>query len=124
MHFVTRKLVCERLKISRKTAYLMFPTSPRAPLQDVQVLRKINAAAVAVKPVEFIPSNLLTMEEAEGRVVIDGAPIAHKRFLRWIESAKHALPHYRFSSHCIRIPADLFDAWIADRFTSKKRRTA
>lgn len=125
MHFISRKLVCERLKISRKTAYTMFKCHPHAVMQNTQVLRKLNESRMGGgKPVEFIPSNLLTMKEAEARILVDGKPIKHRRFLRWVKSAKQALPHYRLSSHCIRIPADLFDDWIADRFTSKKGRSA
>jgi len=100
----------------------MFPTKPRAPIQDTQVLNKLNAAAVGIPKTEWIPSNLLTLEEAEKRVMIDGLPIAHNRLLRWINKAHATLPHYRFSSHCVRIPADLFDTWIAELFENKKRR--
>lgn len=123
MHFISRKLVCERLKIDRKTAYTMFQCPPYAAMQDTQVLRKLNACRLGgVKPVEFIPSNLLTAKEAEARILVDGKPIKHKRFLRWVASAKRALPHYRLSSHCIRIPADMLEAWLAERFASCKQK--
>jgi hypothetical protein len=111
MHFVSRKFVCERLKVSRKTAYQMFPKPARSPIPDAVILRKLNAAAVGIKPVSMIPSNLLTADEACQRLLIDGVPIRRDRLLRWASS----VPHYRLSSHCLRFPADLFDAWVAAR---------
>ena len=113
MHFVTRQFVCDRLKISRKTAYLMFPTRTRAPLQDTQVVKLLNASAVGISPVTMIPSNLLTIAEARSRVTVDAAPITVKRFQRWLE--KCAVPHYRLTSHTIRIPSDLFETWLGGR---------
>lgn len=111
MHFVTRKFVCERLKVSRKTAYQMFPKPTRSPLPDSVVLRKLNATAQGIKPVSLIPSNLLTVAEACERLLIDGKPIRRDRLLRWASG----MPHYRLSSHTLRFPTDLFDAWVAAR---------
>jgi hypothetical protein len=112
MHFVTRQFVCDRLKISRKTAYLMFPTRSRAPLQDTQVVKLLNAKAVGISPVTMIPSNLLTLNEAQAQVTVDNWPITRKRFDRWME--KRVIPHYRLTSHTVRIPSDLFTNWLLE----------
>lgn len=108
MHFVTRKFVCERLRVCRKTAYQMFPWPSWSPLPDAVVLKKLNAAAVHLKPVSMIPSNLLTPDEVCQRLTINGKPITRRRLQGF---APH-MPHYRLSSHCLRFPADVIDIWV------------
>lgn len=115
MNLVTRKLLCQRLKISRVHCWRIIG-KVRGNVPEQRVLDILNTHTHYMDELTMIPSDLLTVQEAACTLTVDGSPIDSARLLRWINDPFRCVPHIKFSSHLVRLPACAFAQWVKENF--------
>lgn len=112
-NLVSLKFVQKRMKISRGHCWTMFGRGTKGLVSEDRILEILNAKSLNMDSLVFIPGDLLTLEEAENEVMLNGQPIPHARLLGWVNNESFRVPHIKFSSHLIRIPKYAFNNWVS-----------
>jgi len=111
MHFISREFVCDRLKVSRWASYKLVPPTSIHLISSDDVIALLNGSRRAHEPeVDFIPSDVITAEEAESRF---GIPA--KKLMRWTRRSTRVAPHFRINKQTTRFRADTLEKWLERR---------
>jgi len=115
MNLFTQKFVMDRLKISRSCCWRIFGKGGKRGLfSERRVLDILNAHTYNMKDLSFLPDNFITVEETAKTISVNGMPISTKRLVNWVNNLDFEVPHIKFSSHLIRIQADLLEKWVEE----------
>lgn len=111
MHYVTRQFVCERLKLSLWTSYRFVPANDVHRIRTDRVIDILNSSRRAnEKALDFIPSDILTPEQAE-----EETGIPAKTLLTWTRRAVKVPPHYRLNKQTTRFRRSSLAEWLERR---------
>lgn len=111
MFYVTRKFVCERLRISAWASYGMFRATDIGRLPSDRVIALLNRSRKANEGrLDFIPSDIVTADELETET---GIPA--RKILAWTRRSVKIPPHFRFNKQTTRFRRSSFGAWLERR---------
>ena len=111
MFYLTRETVCERLKVSLWASYRLVPATDIARIPSDRVIDVINKARRSrQEELDFIPSDIVTPEEAEA---VTGIPA--RSLLTWTRRAVKSPPHYRLNKQTTRFRLSSLEEWLERR---------
>ena len=98
-HYLPRKLVCERLRLNRRTSYDIVGAAFGERISSDDVIALLNRArrettnpfAPPPTPLDYIPSDLLTADELAAELT-ESHITAHD-LLNWTRRTKNIAPH-------------------------------
>lgn len=108
---VTRQFVNERLAIGKWQSYGLVKASYLAYVSTDDVIALLNRARRGREDeLDFIPSDIITPEQAE---VETGIPA--RRLLLWTRRRKKVPPHFHLNNKTIRFRRSSLSAWLDRR---------
>lgn len=120
MAYLTRQLICQRLRLGRRQSYRIVFPSYGPLINDSEVVHLLNDARRSIpEPFTMLPSDLMTPEELAADPELNGAISAH-RLLVWTRRRKNIPPHFRLTTHTIRFSRSLFFNWLSRRSRIKR----
>lgn len=124
MHLLKRQLICDRLRLTRRTSYNIVGASRIALVSSDEIIALLNRSrrplAVGAAPLDEIPSDLRTPEEMAAEI---SGVTAHD-LMNWTRRTKNVPPHFRFNSHTIRFSASRLHSWLEERSRLCRKRVA
>ena len=115
MNLLRRQLICDRLRLDRRTSYRII-----GPSSD-EVLYLLNhTRRGGIEYLHDIPSDLRTPDEMAAE--IEGVT-AHD-LLNWTRRTKNVAPHFRINKQTTRFSASRLLAWLKERTKVCRRRVA
>ena len=122
MTLLRRELVCDRLRINRRSSYRVVPPSRLSLINSDELLDVLNRARRGGIPyLRDIPSDLRTPEEMASE--IEG--VTARMLLTWSHRrSKNVPPHFYLNRHCVRFSASRLLAWLNERSRSCHKRVA
>jgi hypothetical protein len=122
MHLLRRDLICERLRLNRRSSYRVVPPSRLSLINSDEVLEVLNRARRGgMDFLRDIPSDIRTPEEMAAEV----GGITAKMLLTWsCRRTKNVPPHFHINRHCIRFSASRLLAWLDERSRTCRKRVA
>lgn len=72
-----------------------------------------------VKPLDHIPSDLVTPEEAA--MHLDGSGLTGHNLVVWTRRTKNIPPHFRFNKHTVRFSMATLEDWLRERSKIRRR---
>ena len=122
MTLLNRELICDRLRINKRSSYRVVPPSRLSLISSDEVLEVLNSARRGgMKPLRDIPSDIRTPEEMASE--IEG--VTPKMLVAWsCRRTKNVPPHFYINRHCIRFSASRLLAWLDERSRSCRKRVA
>ena len=112
-HYLKRKLICDRLRLSRRASYDIVGSAYGARISSDEVVAILNRSRRALEPVSFIPTDLLTATELANELV--ESEITAKDLLNWARRTKNIAPHFRLTAKTILFPRSVFMSWLDQR---------
>ena len=122
MTLLNRELICDRLRINKRSSYRVVPPSRLSLISSDEVLEVLNRARRGgMKPLRDIPSDIRTPEEMASEI----GGVTAKMLLTWVyRRTKNVPPHFYINRHCIRFSASRLLAWLDERSRSCRKRVA
>lgn len=120
MNYLTRELICARLRLKQRQSYRIVPPSYGPLISSDEVLHLLNESRRGIaEPLEFIPSDLMTAEELSEDEALGGI-VSPKKILLWTKRIKNVPPHFRINKHVTRFSRRSFFEWL-DRGARRKK---
>lgn len=120
MSYLTRELICERLRLKWRQSYRIVPSSYGSLISSDEVLHLLNVSRRGIaEPIAFIPSDLATAEELADDEVLGGL-VSPRKILLWTKRIKNVPPHFHINNQTVRFSRRSFFAWL-DEFVRRKR---
>lgn len=122
MTLLRRDLICDRLRLNRRSSYRILPPSRLSLINSDEVLDVLNRARRGgMAYLRDIPCDLRTPEEMATE--IDG--VTAKMLLTWVyRRTKNVPPHFYINKYCIRFSASRLLAWLEERSRCCRKRIA
>ena len=121
MNLLRRQLICERLRLERRTSYRIIGPSRLSLINSDEVLQLLNDARRGGIPYLYdIPSDLRTPDEMAAE--IEG--VTANDLLNWTRRTKNVPPHFRINKHTTRFSASRLLAWLEERTRVCHKRIA
>ena len=106
-----RDLVNERLRLGRSQSYAIMPKTATGRIRSDCVVMLLNRSRRGVDaPLDYLPSDLMTPEEAAQRYADSGITLGDIR--RWTRRKRRIPPHFRLSQRTILFSAAMLDKWL------------
>lgn len=102
--YCPRDFVCEKIQISRWQSYTLFEPTDSGLINLDKVIAFLNRARRNDEALTFLPSDIVTMDEAEKSLELPGATIK-----KWL---KKKCPHFKINSHTIRVRLSSIKKWL------------
>lgn len=117
-HYLKRKFVCERLRLSQWQSYQIVGSSYGSRINSDDVVSILNRCRRGIPQAFdslYIPHDLLTPDELSAELA--ESDISVRELLNWTRrtNPKAIPPHFRFTSRTIRFPRGLFMQWLDAR---------
>lgn len=113
-HYLTRKDVYTRLRMSRRQSYEFVGPSYGPLINSDNVIRLLNHYRRAiVKPLDFVPSDLRTPEELADE--LNEPNITARAIRNWTHRTKAMPPHFRLTRRMILLSKQMFLEWLDER---------
>lgn len=134
MHYLKRKMICDRLRLSRRTSYDIVGSAHGSLVSSDEVIALLNrsmretkdpcAAFKPPKTIDYIPSDLLTPDELAAELAESG--ISARDLWNWAHRKRNIAPHFRLTKRTIRFSRAIFFAWLdaRSRLKTLKKRVA
>ena len=121
MTLLRRDLICDRLRLNRRSSYRIVPPSRLSLINSDEVLYVLNnARRGGIEYLHDIPSDLRTPEEMAAE--IEG--VTARDLLNWTRRTKNVAPHFRINKQTTRFSASRLLAWLDERSRVCKKRVA
>lgn len=117
MHFMTREMVNERLRLSSSASYRLLAPNRLHMVGSDEVISLLNRSAVRECGVDFVPSDIVTADELS-----EETGIPAKRLVAWTRRTKNVIPHYRLNKHTTRFRMGSVTEWIGVQLHKRERR--
>lgn len=122
MNYLSRALVCERLRLGGRQSYRIVSPSYGSLISSDEILHIINNARRGIRePLDAIPCDMMTAEELAADPVLGGV-VQASRIITWTHRTKNVPPHFRFNKKTTRFSRGIFIQWLDSR--SRIRRSA
>jgi predicted DNA-binding transcriptional regulator AlpA len=115
-NYLTRKFVCERLRLSRWQSYQIVGSSYGSRISSDDVLDILNRSRRGqAELLRWLPHDLLTPEELSAELAESG--ISTRELLNWTRRTRpNAVPpHFRLTRRTIRFSRSSFMEWLDAR---------
>lgn len=116
MNLVSLAFVRIRLKISRNRCWELIGAGNKGLVSDQKVIDILNAHRRNMPMLDFIPGNLLTVEEAGEMIMFNGEATGRRKLLRWINDPTRKIPHIKLNDYLIRLPKDALIDWYWENY--------
>lgn len=125
MHLLDRDLICNRLRLNKRSSFRIVPPSRihnRVNSDDVlALLNRARRGNPYPQYIYDIPCDLRTPEEMAAEV--EG--LSADMLLTWVHRrTKNVPPHFRINSHTVRFSASQFLPWLEQRSHMCSKRKA
>ena len=122
MNLLNRQLICDRLRLERRTSYRIIGASRLSLISSSDVVDLLNQSRrpFSSEPLEDIPSDLRTPDEMAAEI---GGVTAHD-LLNWTRRTKNIPPHFRLNKHTTLFSAHRLMAWLEERSHVCRKRVA
>lgn len=112
MHYLTRKDIMSRLRLSVAASYRIVGTARSSLISSADVLAILNAARRGGQPIlTFIPSDLMTEAEAAKEI----GCVTRTRVLSWTNRTLNPPPFFYLNSHCRRFQRSQLFKWLDEQ---------
>lgn len=113
-HYFPRKLICERLRLNRRTSYDIIGSAYGSLISTDEVVKILNKSRRAMpEPVAYIPTDLRTPDEMAE--LLKESLITAKMLLNWTHRIKNIPPHFKLTNKTILFSESQFMAWLDAR---------
>ncbi len=120
MTYLPRQFVCDRLRIGERQSYRIVGASYGGRISSDEVVSVLNRARRAIQePLTFVPSDLLTADEAVA--AFSESRITLRELRAWTRRVKNVAPHFRLNSHTIRYSRSRLEEWLAAKSKIRRR---
>jgi hypothetical protein len=123
MHFLSRHLVNDRLRLSVYQSYRIVgePSHYGARIRSDYVVEMLNRSRCAGEEMVMeLPSDILTADEMAAELA--ESDISAKNLMNWSNRSRNPLPHYRLNKHTRRFRRASVMKWLES--SSIHRRSA
>lgn len=113
-HLIHLDILTQRLKLAKRTLVRTFAGHTRnGSVSSVVVVNMLNDAARCGEPtLDFIPSDIITVDEA-ARTLFPDSPFATSKVIYLLKSKRvRPIPHFYLSRHAIRFRKSSIQSWI------------
>lgn len=115
MNYLSRQLICQRLRLGGRQSYRIVASSYGALISSDEVLHIVNNARRGIRePLDAIPCDLMTAEELAKDDALNGL-LSPERILVWTRRRKNVPPHFRFNKQTTRFSRSRFFEWLDER---------
>ena len=122
MILLDRKLICDRLKLSRSASYRIVGTARLAQISSDEVVELLNRTRRGSQEIIYdIPSDLMTADELAVGLTESGMIIDAKVIARLTGHKKNTPPHYRLNKQTIRYRLSSFRRWIEQSARTRRQ---
>ena len=124
-HYLSRKFVCERLKLGLSQSFRLLPSCYGALISSEDVLDLLNnSRRMIAEPFLDIPTDIVTADELAAAPEFAQSGITAHNIIVWTQRrTKKIPPHIRVNKHTVRFPKKQFLDWL-DAVASRRRRVA
>ena len=124
MHFMSRKWLCRRLRLSPRQSYSLVRSGYGPCVSSDAVLSLVNKSRRnIVEPFEFVPSDIMTADELASTPELAESGLSSRNFLVFTrrENPGNQPPFLRLNKQTTRFVKSLFLDWLAERAASAER---
>lgn len=109
MHYLTRKDIMQRLRLSYSASYRIIGTARQNLVSSKDVLAILNQARRGDQPLlTHIPSDFLT----EAELATEIGCISRTRVFNWTKRVRNVPPFFYLNSHCRRFLRSEVEKWL------------
>ena len=122
-HLIHLDILTQRLKLAKRTLVRTFAGHTRnGSVSSTVVVNMLNDAARCGEPtLDFIPSDLITVDEA-AKTLFPDSPFATSKIIYLLKSKRvRPVPHFYLSRHAIRFRRSSIQSWITDSHEPAER---
>lgn len=113
MNFLSRELICDKLRLSKRQSYSIIGSSRGSCISSDDVLALLNRARRTIEaPFEYIPQLMTADEMAD---MLDGSGITAHNLLVWTRRTKDVAPHIRLNKQTTRFSPTAMVSWLESR---------
>lgn len=113
-HYLNRQMICDRLRLSRRTSYNIVGSAYGSLVSSDEVINLLNRAKRATsEDLNYIPSDLMTADELA--TALNEPCITASALLAWTRRTKNVVPHFKLTNRIILFSRSRVTSWLDDR---------